>query len=104
MHIILLIIFLKKVSNTTETLIIYLLSNNKYINIPIKIPKNIYNLISPLLNLNIEYKIKQPVKSQNTISSKHVIKSFVLKTLLNILKKSNSVPIKSPLIVNTINK
>ena len=52
-------------------------------------PKNRYNLISPLLKIKIEYKIIAPVIIQNTISSIYVTKSLVLKLILNILKTSN---------------
>ena len=42
----------------------------------------IYNLISPLLNLNIVNIMNIPVKIQNVISSMYVIKSVVLNVLL----------------------
>ena len=57
---------------------------------------------SPLLNLKIEYNSNSPVIIQNIKSSRHVIKSGVLKLFLNILKISNSKPIKKPFKMKTI--
>ena len=56
---------------------------------PSAIPKNMKNLISPLLKIKIEYKTIIPVIIQNIISSIYVTKSLVLKLSLKILKKSN---------------
>ena len=69
-----------------------LLNVSMYSAMPRAMPKNIYSLISPLLNLNSEYKVIRPVKIQNITSSIYVIKSVVLKLLLNILKTSNKIP------------
>lgn len=67
-------------------------------------PKNTNKRNSPLLNVNIEYKIINPVKIQNSMSSRYVIKSFVAITFLDILKKSNNKPINIPLIIKIKNK
>lgn len=75
-----------------------------YINTPHNIPTNMYPLSSPLLNLNIEYNIIEPVIIQKHISSKYVIKSAVLKDFLSILKTSNSNPIKKPFSMNIANR
>ena len=48
---------------------IILLINIKYIKIPSIIAKNINSRISPLLYVNIEYKMIRPVKIQNKASS-----------------------------------
>ena len=71
---------------------------------PIAIPINMKNLISPLLKINIEYNIKKPVRIQNKISSMYVTKFDVLKLLRNILKKSNIKPIMIPSNVKTKSK
>lgn len=81
-----------------------LLKISKYINIPIAIPINKNALKTPLLNLNIEYSIIKAVNIQKSISSKVVIKSFVLKDFLSILKTSNNIPIKKPSNMKIINK
>ena len=49
---------------------------------PSAIPKNMKNLISPLLKIKIEYKTIIPVIIQNIISSIYVTKSLVLKLSL----------------------
>ena len=77
----------------------YLLITNIYIKHPKKTPKNIYNRISPLLNVNIEYNNKIPVKIQNKMSSIYVVISFVLKLFHKKKKISNNIPIKIPFIV-----
>ena len=71
---------------------------------PSAIPKNMKNLISPLLKIKIEYKTIIPVIIQNIISSIYVTKSLVLKLSLKILKKSNIKPIYNPFITNIKNK
>ena len=73
-----------------------LLNKSKYIIVPKIIPKKIYALISPLLNLNIEYSTIVPVITQKITSSIYVIKSLVLKDFLSILNISNIKPIKKP--------
>ena len=86
----------------TDTFINSVLNIKRYIDIPINIPKNIKNLNSPLLNLNMEYNKINPLIIQNAISSKHVIKSGVLKLFLRILNTSNNIPIIKPFRMNTI--
>ena len=75
-----------------------------YISKPIIIPKNMYIRISPLLKYHMLYRIKTPVKIPNKTSSTYVIMFDVLKLLLNILKKSNNIPITTPVNEKTINK
>lgn len=53
------IVFMK-VMIVTFIFMICELKNIIYMIVPINIPKNINNLISPLLNINAEYKIIQP--------------------------------------------
>lgn len=53
-------IFLIKVIIVTFILMIYELNNIIYTNTPINTPRNINNLISPLLNTNVEYKNIKP--------------------------------------------
>ena len=90
-------IFFKVTIILTFIFIINELIVSIYTVMPIKTPKSINNRISPLLNTNIEYSIIAPVKIQNIISSIYVIKSFVLKLFLRILKKSNNKPINIPI-------
>lgn len=73
-----------------------LLKSNIYKIVPSPIPIKINPRNSPLLNLNIVYKIIPPEISQNKTSWIYVIISLVLKDFLNILKISNSMPIKKP--------
>ena len=68
-----------------------LLINIKFIVTPNVKPKNIYHLISPLLNINMEYTSIIPAIIQYRISCKMVIKSDVLKLFLNILNISNNI-------------
>ena len=75
-----------------------------YTIIPIAIPTNIKALKFPFVNLNIEYNIISAVIIQKRISSIYVIKSFVLKDFLSILKKSNRIEIKKPFNMKIINK
>lgn len=50
----------------TFIFITYELKNSIYIKIPRNIPKNIYKRNSPLLNVNVEYKIKSPSQYPKT--------------------------------------
>lgn len=71
---------------------------------PKAIPTNKNPLISPLLNLNIEYNIISPDIIQKEMSSKEVIISLVLNDFLRILNISNNNPIKNPFNTNIKNK
>ncbi len=64
-------------------------------------PIKIYNLSSPLLNLNIQNSNNNPDKSQNIKSWIYVTISEVLKALRSILNISNNIPIKKPDKINT---
>ena len=75
-----------------------------YNTIPIANPRNIKNRISPLLKVNIEYNIRNPVRIQNIISSMYVTKLGVLKLFLSILKKSKIKPIINPSKANIKNR
>ena len=81
-----------------------LLNVDIYIRVPIIIPKNIYTRISPLLKYHILYNIKIPVKIQNKMSCMYVAIFPVFIVLLRILKKSNKIPITTPVNEKTKNK
>ena len=93
-------IFFKNVKILSPNLIKILLNVNKYVNIPIIIPINKKILISPLLNLNIEYIIIIPARTPKIISSIYVTISGVLNTFLNILKISNKIEMIIPTAIN----
>ena len=87
----------------TDRIITYkLLIVKKYNIIPKDIPKNKYNLISPLLKNIIPKEIIAPLIIKKNKSSKKVIISEVLKHFLNTLKISNKTPIIPPNITNII--
>ena len=87
----------------TLHLIIYLLNDNMYRVTPNSIPKKMYNLISPLLYVNMKYKVIKPVSIQNTKSSIYVTISDVLNVFREILNMSNNKPIIIPFKINIIN-
>ena len=100
MLIIFLIIFIVFARIFTLVLTINLLIKSIYVIHPSIIAKNMNNLISPLLKVNIAYNTRNPVNSQNTMSSIYVTISGVLNVFLNILKISNKKPIIIPNIMN----
>ena len=75
----------------------YLLKVEMYNIIPNSIPTNIYNLISPLLNLYMLYKTNIPDIIKKIISCVYVNLSFALNSFRKLLKKSNIIPIKIPI-------
>lgn len=68
-----------------------------------KIPKNIYPLIMPLLNIKTVYNIIPVVNIQNIMSSIAVTILPVKKLFLSILKQSNKIPIIIPSTINIKN-
>ena len=98
------IIFFIKLIIVTFIFIIYELTVIIYNRNPKMVAININHLISPLLNVNIEYSKIIAVKIQNKKSSIIVIKSDVFIVLLDILKMSNISPIIIPSSMKIKNK